>query len=171
MLIGGEDFSKNFSARLIHEYKIPLKLAEHLSHNYGSRASLILELYAESDYNKLPVTLAASGTFTPSEESASAGNNLSYQSFDEPFTIAELKYSIKYEYARTPLDFLARRTRLAFLNAREALGAVDGVVEIMKRELGWDDETTKKLTAEAVDYISHMGISSEKFDVSDFVIQ
>lgn len=171
VLIGGEDFSKNFSARLIHEYKIPLKLAEHLSHNYGSRASLILELYAESDYNKLPVTLAASGTFTPSEESASAGNNLSYQSFDEPFTIAELKYSIKYEYARTPLDFLARRTRLAFLNAREALGAVDGVVEIMKRELGWDDETTKKLTAEAVDYISHMGISSEKFDVSDFVIQ
>ncbi|CUM64657.1 uncharacterized protein PRCAT00002266001 [Priceomyces carsonii] len=171
LLIGGEDYSKNYSARLIHEYHIPLKLAKHLSHNYGSRASLILEIYHQSDYNKLPVTLAATKSFTPSETSASPGNTLSYQSFDEPFTIAELKYSLKYEYTRTPIDFLARRTRLAFLNAREALGAVDGVVEIMKNELGWDEQTTAKLTSEAKDYIGQFGISPEKFDVTDFVVQ
>lgn len=171
VLIGGEDYSKNYSARLIHEYKIPLKLAKHLSHNYGSRASLILELYQESDYNKLPVTLAASNAFTPSDIAVTEDNNLSYQSFDEPFTIAELKYSLKYEYIRTPLDFLARRTRLAFLNARQAYSAIDGVVEIMKKELHWDDETTKKLTEEARDYIGQMGLSSEKFNVSDYKIE
>lgn len=171
VLVGGDDYSKNYSARLIHEYKIPLKLAKHLSHNYGSRASIILELYQENDYNKLPVTLAATNSFKPSNKQASEDNKLSYQSFDQPFTIAELKYSIKYEYARTPLDFLARRTRLAFLDAREALSAVDGVVDIMKTELNWDNATAARLTKEAKDYIGLMGISSKKFDVDDFVIQ
>ncbi|WPK26369.1 hypothetical protein PUMCH_003722 [Australozyma saopauloensis] len=171
ILVGGDDYSKNYSARLIHEYKIPLKLAKHLSHNYGSRSSIILELYQESDQNKLPVTLATDSTFEPSEDEASKGNKLSYQSFDQPFTIAELKYSMKYEYARTPLDFLARRTRLAFLDAREALSAVDGVVDIMRAELNWDNATAKKMAKEAKSYIGLMGISSKKFDVEDFVIQ
>lgn len=171
ILAGGEDYSKNYSARLIHEYRIPLKLAKHLSHNYGSRSSLILELYQESDFNKLPITLAATRHFEPSEVVNSEGNNLSYQSFDEPFTIAELKYSLKYEYIRTPIDFLARRTRLAFLNAREALSAVDGVVSIMSKELGWDETTSKKMAKDAKDYIGKMGISSKEFDVADFVIQ
>lgn len=170
VLIGGEDYSKNYSARLIHEYKVPLKLAKHLSHNYGSRAPVILELYSLSDSNKLPVTLASKRSFEPSEATNSDGNSLSYQSFDEPFTVAELKYSLKYEYIRTPVDFLARRTRLAFLNAREALCAVDGVVEIMKNELRWDDATTKRMSSEAKEYIGRMGISPEKFDVSDFVV-
>lgn len=171
LLIGGEDYSKNYSARLIHEYRIPLKLAKHLSHNYGSRSAVILELYHESDFNKLPITLAASHSFTPSISEAHTENQLSYQSFDEPFTIAELRYSLKYEYIRTPIDFLARRTRLAFLNAREALSAVDGVVEIMRQDLGWDDATAEKLRAEAVDYIGKMGISPKRFDVEEFVVQ
>ena len=171
VLVGGDDYSKNYSARLIHEYKIPLKLAKHLSHNYGSRASIILELYQESDYNKLPVTLASSRSFEVSTQQVSDGNKLSYQSFDQPFTIAELKYSMKYEYARTPLDFLARRTRLAFLDAREALNVVDGVVEIMKSELKWDKATAKKLANEAREYISHMGISQSEFDVDNKVVQ
>lgn len=171
VLIGGDNYSKNYSARLIHEYKIPLKLAKHLSHNYGSRAPIILELYQENDSNKLPVTLASSSSYLPSTQRPSEGNKLSYQSFDQPFTIAELKYSIKYEYARTPLDFLARRTRLAFLDAREALSAVDGVVDIMKNELNWDSATASRLAKEAKDYIGCMGISSVKFDVADFVVQ
>ena len=171
ILIGGEDYSKNYSARLIHKYKIPLKLAKYLSHNYGSRSSLILELYQESDFNKLPVTLAAAKSFEPSTEKTTDDNFLSYQSFDEPFTVAELKYSLKYEYIRTPLDFLARRSRLAFLNARQALHAVDGVVEIMKTELNWDDETSERLADEARKYIGQMGVSPEKFNVTDFVVQ
>lgn len=171
LLLGGEDYSKNYSARLIHEYRIPLKLAKHLSHNYGSRAPLILELYHQSDYNKLPITLASNKSFEVSDASASTGHNLSYQNFDEPFTIAELKYSLKYEYIRTPIDFLARRTRLAFLNARQALSAVDGVVEIMRHEYNWDNETTEQMRSTAVDFIGKMGISSKDFKVTDFVVQ
>lgn len=171
ILNGGEDYTKNYSARLIHEYRIPLKLAKHLSHNYGSRASIILELYHQSDYNKLPITLAANDDFKPSLTTSTDEHNLSYQSFDEPFTIAELKYSLKYEYIRTPVDFLARRTRLAFLNAREALSAVDGVVEIMKNDLQWDSKTTEQMRAEAKDYIGKMGISPKVFDVEEIVVK
>lgn len=171
VLIGGEDYSKNYSARLIHEYRIPLKLANHLSHNYGSRAPIILELYKANDYNKLPVTLAHSKNFSPSNALANNDNSLSYQNFDEPFTIAELKYSIKYEYIRTPIDFLARRTRLAFLNARQALSAVDGVVDIMKDEMGWDKSTTERMRTDAKEFIGTFGINSKNFDVEDFVIQ
>lgn len=159
VLIGGEDYAPNYATRLVHEYRIPLKLATHLASNYGSRASLVLEYYGQSDYNKLPVTLAGNKDFHPSKTSNSALNNLDYQSFEEPFTVAELKYSVKYEYARTPIDFLARRTRLAFLNAREALSAVDGVVEVMKQELKWNESTASQMRAEANDYISKMGIT------------
>ncbi|CAI5759200.1 unnamed protein product [Candida verbasci] len=171
ILLGGENYTKNYSARLIHEYKIPLKLAKHLSHNYGSRAAGILELYTKNDRNKLPVTLAATKEFEPSLEAVTDRNNLSYQSFDEPFTIAELKYSLKYEYPRTPVDFLARRTRLAFLNAREAMQAIDGVVELMSQELNWDNETEQKMRKDARNYIGNMGISPKKFDVEEFKVQ
>lgn len=171
ILAGGEEYSKNYSARLIHEYRIPLKLAKHLSHNYGSRAPIILELYRSSDYNKLPVTLATSTSFEPSETKESESNSLSYQNFDEPFTVAELKYSLQYEYTRHPIDFLARRTRLAFLNARQALSAVDGVVELMKDELKWDDKTTERMRKETKKYIGQMGISPKHFDVEHFVVQ
>ena len=161
VLIGGEGYSDNYSARLIHEYKIPLKLAEHLSHNYGSRSPLILELYQKSDFNKLPVGLSNETSFNPDHTASHKENILSFKSFDEPFTVAELMYSLKYEYARTPVDFLARRTRLAFLNAKEALASVDGVTKIMQQELGWSDEVASKLNAEAKAYIGKMGITNK----------
>ncbi|KAL2312129.1 Glycerol-3-phosphate dehydrogenase, mitochondrial [Schizosaccharomyces pombe] len=170
ILVGGENYYKNYSARLIHEYHIPLRLAKHLSHNYGSRAPLILELYTKTDFNKLPVTLADKEVFAPSSD-ASSDKSVSYASFDEPFTVAELKYSIKYEYTRTPTDFLARRTRLAFLDARQALQAVAGVTHVMKEEFGWDDATTDKLAQEARDYIGGMGVSSDRFDVKQFEVK
>ena len=78
---------------------------------------------------------------------------------------------MKYEYPRTPVDFLSRRTRLAFLNAREALSAVDGVVEIMSKELQWDDDTKEKMRKDAVKFIGNMGISPKKFDVEQFTVQ
>jgi glycerol-3-phosphate dehydrogenase len=39
---------------------------------------------------------------------------------------------------------LARRTRLAFLNANVALDALPRVIEIMAEELNWDEDRKKK---------------------------
>ena len=65
-----------------------------------------------------------------------------------------------YEYARTAVDVLARRTRIAFLNAHAAEEALPRVLAIMKEELKWSEERVEKERAEALQLIySEMGIS------------
>ena len=135
VLVGGEGYLPTFDAALIQEYRIPHKLAHHLASNYGTRAPAILEIYEQLDVNKLPVGLATLNDFKVLSSSATPGNKLQYDLFDEPFTVAELKYAIKYEHARNPLDFLSRKIRLFFLNAHESLARVDGVSVVIMDEL------------------------------------
>ena len=56
-----------------------------------------------------------------------------------PYIEAEVIYAIK-EYARTAVDILARRTRLSFLNVLAADEALPRVIEIMAKELKWDEK-------------------------------
>ncbi len=49
---------------------------------------------------------------------------------------AEVVWSVRHEMARTVEDFLGRRRRTLFLNARAALDAAPEVAKIMARELG-----------------------------------
>lgn len=53
--------------------------------------------------------------------------------FPRPYVEAEVFYATRHEYACTAVDILARRTRLAFVDAQAALR----VIEIMSKELGW----------------------------------
>jgi glycerol-3-phosphate dehydrogenase len=53
------------------------------------------------------------------------------------------------EYARTVVDVIARRTRLAFLNWDAASEAVPRVAALMARELGWDDARVEAEVAAA----------------------
>ncbi|ODV59834.1 glycerol-3-phosphate dehydrogenase [Ascoidea rubescens DSM 1968] len=149
VLSGGENFDSKLPVKLIHKYSIPNDIAEHLSTNYGSRAPIILEIYKENKENQLPITLVGKDI----------NKEASYEKFDLPFTVAELKYSIKYEYARTPIDFLARRTRLAFLNAKESLNAIDGTIEIMGKELKWNKQTKEEMRIKSIEFLKSMGIS------------
>jgi glycerol-3-phosphate dehydrogenase len=48
--------------------------------------------------------------------------------------------AVREEMARTVEDILARRTRVLFLNAREAIAMAPQVAETMARELGRDAE-------------------------------
>lgn len=47
-------------------------------------------------------------------------------------------HAITHEYAQKPLDVLLRRTRLGFVDARAALGALPEVVRVMGDALSWD---------------------------------
>ncbi|GMM37662.1 glycerol-3-phosphate dehydrogenase [Saccharomycopsis crataegensis] len=147
-LVGGEHYDDTYSSRLIQAYNVEEKIASHLANNYGTRAPLILEIYKQSTENQKPVVLAGK-----------SGTAASYEAYEFPFTVAELKYSLQYEYTRTPIDFLARRTRLAFLNAKQSLEAVDGVTEIMAKELKWSSSVKEQHRADAADYIKKMGIN------------
>ena len=54
-----------------------------------------------------------------------------------PFVAAEVVFAVEAEYARTAVDVLARRTRLAFLDAAAARAALPGVIATMAPLLGW----------------------------------
>lgn len=144
VLVGGENFEQTLAPRLVQKYNVSTKLAEHLSSNYGTRAPLILEIYKSDKFNQLPVCLASSASSASGQKNALS--SLTYDNFEFPFSVAELKYSIHYEYTRTAADFLARRTRLAFLDSKAALNSIEGVVHVLGDELNWD----KKQRAEEI---------------------
>lgn len=56
---------------------------------------------------------------------------------DLPILEAEVVYCVENEYCMTATDFLARRTRLAFLDADGARRALPRVIELMASELNW----------------------------------
>ncbi|AET39094.1 glycerol-3-phosphate dehydrogenase Ecym_4010 [Eremothecium cymbalariae DBVPG len=147
-LVGSENWDPNLPAILSQQYNLPPVLSEYLSENYGTKAAAICEIFQSDKRNQLPVSLAA--------EKAAA--NVDYDAFRYPFTVGELKYNIRNEYARKPLDFLMRRTRYAFLDAKQAVAAVPGTVKIMGDELGWDSAKREMETKYAIEFIKTFGV-------------
>ena len=68
---------------------------------------------------------------------------------ENPILTAELIYSLNYEMAVKPNDFLCRRTGLAFVDSRAAEGLIDKVSEVMGKELKWKKEKLKNIKSEA----------------------
>ena len=58
-----------------------------------------------------------------------------------------------YEYARTAVDVLARRTRLSFLNAHAAEEALPRILALMQGELKWSKERLEKEKKEALEML------------------
>lgn len=61
-----------------------------------------------------------------------------------PFLEAEVAYCARQEYCESAVDFIARRSRLAFLDTDAASRALPRVVEILASEHNWD-KTRQKL--------------------------
>ena len=71
---------------------------------------------------------------------------------------AEVRYAVRNEYAQTAIDVIARRTRLAFLNAQAAFDVLPLVVDIMGEELEWSYSQRQKEIADAVKFLGSMGL-------------
>ncbi len=56
---------------------------------------------------------------------------------------AQILYAIKQEFAKTIVDFLARRVRVAFVDKNKALQMVEYVGEVFEKELLWNKEKLK----------------------------
>ena len=162
-LVGAENWNPNLPALLAQKFNVPSSMAEYLADNYGTRAPILCEMFNEDMTNQIPVGLATSyktvSSSTATDEidmDLHLPSNAACRPFDlfrYPYTIGELRYCIKYEYARTALDFLMRRTRFAFLDGKEALDAVEGTVKVMGDELGWDDKRRKYETEITKEFI------------------
>ena len=140
LLIGSHDYNPNTYIRLIQHYGMETEVAEHLLHNYGDRAFSVAAL-ASLTGRRWPIM----------------GQRLSYPYL---FIEAEVRYAARYEWACTAVDVLARRTRLAFLNAQAALEALPRIVKIMAEELNWNEARQKKEMDEAITFLQTMGLDT-----------
>ena len=75
-----------------------------------------------------------------------------------PVLNAEVRYAVHNEYALTAVDFLARRSRLAFLNAQVALDVLPKVVGIMAEELHWSTKRQRQEIVDTEKFMESMGV-------------
>lgn len=137
-LYGSHTWHENMFVQLIQHFGLETQVAQHLSGSYGD-ASWSVASFASLSGHRWPVF----------------GRRLvPYY----PYIDAEVRYAVVKEYACTAVDVLARRTRLAFLNAYAALDALPRVIEIMSEELGWDEARRKKEFDDTVSFLKGMGL-------------
>ena len=117
-LVGAHGFSRTLFINLVQHFGIETDVAKHLTESYGDRAWTVAALSGPTE-KRFPVR----------------GERISPL---YPFVDGEVRYAVRHEYAQTAVDVIARRTRLAFLNAQAALEALPKVIDIMATELNWD---------------------------------
>ena len=78
-----------------------------------------------------------------------------------PFPVidAEVRFAVRYEYALSAIDVLARCTRLFFLDAHAVLDALPQVIDIMADELNWSRAECKEKTKDTVQFLQRMSLS------------
>ncbi|KAF9240267.1 FAD dependent oxidoreductase-domain-containing protein [Melanogaster broomeanus] len=138
-LVGSDGWSRNMFIGLVQRFGVDTDVARQLSDNYGDRAWTVCALAEPTD-----------------EQWPLHGVRLSP---NYPYIEAEVLYATRHEYACTAIDVLARRTRLAFVNAQAALAALPRVIEIMSKELGWSRAHQREEYERGVKFLGSMGLA------------
>ncbi|KAG8651130.1 glycerol-3-phosphate dehydrogenase SDP6, mitochondrial [Manihot esculenta] len=93
--------------------------AKHLSHAYGTLAERVAAI----------------------AQNEGLGKRLAH---GYPFLEAEVAYCARNEYCESAVDFIARRSRLAFLDTDAAGRALPRIIEILAKERSWDKTRQKQ---------------------------
>ena len=145
-LVGAHGFSKTLFINLIQHFGLETDVAKHLTESYGDRAWMVAAL-SEPTEKRFPVRgIRISNLY--------------------PFVDGEVRYAVRHEYAETAVDVLARRTRLAFLNAQAALEALPKVIDLMGEELHWDRKRKEVEFNDGVAFLASMGLPKSKLTIS-----
>ncbi|KFY63710.1 hypothetical protein V496_03777 [Pseudogymnoascus sp. VKM F-4515 (FW-2607)] len=150
-LIGAHGFSKTLFINLIQHYGIETDVAKHLTGSYGDRAWTVAAL-SERTEKRFPVR----------------GKRLSPL---YPFVDGEIRYAVRHEYAQTAVDVIARRTRLAFLNAQAALEALPEVIDVMASELNWDKKRQELEWVDSLKFLESMGLPKSKLSATRAAVE
>ena len=142
-LIGNHGFSDLLPVRLVQEYGVAESIARRLSRAYGGRAFDVMSIEREE--------LGRSGR----------GIRLSP---GYPILESEVIFAARHDWAVTVEDFLARRTRLAYLNKDVALSCIPRVANVMQRELGWSEDQKNRQISEALAFLDTFGGDKPKRD-------
>lgn len=136
-LVGSDTYSHSLFARLAQRFDLDTDVAIHLAGSYGDRSFAVAELAAPT------------GKRWPK-----AGKRLAEA---YPYLEAEVRWAVRAEMACSAVDVIARRTRLAFLNAEAAREALPRVVEIMAEELGWTEQRCQEELLKGKQFLRYMG--------------
>ena len=145
-LIGAHGFSRTLFINLIQHFGVETVIAKHLVESYGDRAWTVAALCDPTE-QRFPVR----------------GKRISPL---YPFVDGEIRYGVRHEYAQTAVDILARRTRLAFLNAQAALEALPLIIDTMAEELQWNTARKASEWKHAVQFLASMGLPKSKLSSS-----
>ncbi|NXD26145.1 GPDM protein, partial [Spelaeornis formosus] len=122
-LEGAQNWSPTLYIRLVQDYGLESEVAQHLASTYGDKAFEVAKI-AQVTGKRWPIV----------------GKRLVSEF---PYIEAEVVYGVR-EYARTAVDIISRRTRLAFLNVQAAHEALPRIVDIMAKELNWCEQKKKE---------------------------
>lgn len=109
---------KNFSGKVVPGV-MDTAVAKHLSHAYGTMAERVAAI-AQNEH---------------------LGKRLAH---GYPYLEAEVAYCARHEYCESAVDFIARRSRLAFLDTDAAGRALPRIIEILAAEHNWDKSRKKE---------------------------
>lgn len=130
---GSHGWTPTMYIRLVQDFGMDTEVAQHLSQAYGDRAYPVAKLAALTG-KRWPII----------------GKRI-HPEF--PYIDAEIRYGCR-EYACTAIDMIARRLRLAFLNAQAAQEALPIIVDIMAEELKWSKEEKANQIAAATHFLN-----------------
>ncbi|XVF75589.1 hypothetical protein PTKIN_Ptkin13bG0199000 [Pterospermum kingtungense] len=141
-LIGGDGWEPSFFTVLAQQYVRMKKsyggkvvpgvmdtaVAKHLSHAYGTLAERV-------------ATIA---------QNENLGKRLAH---GHPYLEAEVAYCARNEYCESAVDFIARRSRLAFLDTDAAGRALPRIIKILANEHNWDKSKQKQEMQKAKEFL------------------
>ncbi|KAK4046286.1 mitochondrial glycerol-3-phosphate dehydrogenase [Microbotryomycetes sp. JL221] len=140
-LLGSQGWDKLYFIHLIQEYGLDTEVAQHLASTYGTLADQVASLTPETGL-RFPVR----------------GRRLDPM---YPYIDGEILWACRYEYAQTAVDFIARRTRLSFLNAQAAFDILPDVIDGMSKELNWSKQRQQQEYQQACQFLKSMGLQGE----------
>ncbi|GAB4813967.1 hypothetical protein N2152v2_001013 [Parachlorella kessleri] len=134
-LLGAEGYYPALFTEVAQNYTVPhrpgaidTRVAKYLVASYGDRAGEITKIAEQRKLGRRIVR-------------------------GYPILEAEVVYAVRHEYCETPEDFVARRTRLAFLDKLACQQALPRVVELMGGELGWNRSRMKTELQQVLAYL------------------
>lgn len=145
-LVGAHGYSKTLFIHLIQHFGVETDVAQHLVESYGDRAWTVAALSSPTNARFPARGIKIAPLY--------------------PFVDGEVRYAVRHEQAETPVDVLARRTRLAFLNAQAALEALPRIIDLMADELKWNSTRKEREWKDTVAFLASMGLPSQQLGIS-----
>ncbi|KAK7277276.1 hypothetical protein RIF29_18427 [Crotalaria pallida] len=141
-IVGGEGWDPAFFTVLTQQY-MRMKLS-----SKGQVVPGIMDTAAAKHLSRAYGTLAERVAAIAQNENL--GKRLAH---GYPFLEAEVAYCARHEYCESAVDFIARRSRLAFLDTDAAGRALPRVIQILAAEHKWDKSRQKEELQKAKEFL------------------